>query len=169
MSSGEEATVSSAAPSLVIVRTYPAPVEALWALWTTAEGFTSWWGPQGFRVEVGALEARVGGLLRYEMIAASPEMVAAMKATGQPGSHSVDARFAECVLHERLVLKNTVDFLPGVPSYESTIEVDFIVLGGATRMTVTLHGMHNEAFTRMQLEGFLSQLSKLDARFGVAG
>jgi uncharacterized protein YndB with AHSA1/START domain len=159
----------STAAQMVIVRTYPARIEELWALWTTAEGFASWWGPQGFRVEVSIMEPRVGGLLRYEMIADAPAMVAAMRASGQPLSHGVDVRFAECDPHSRLVLKNTIDFLPGVPTYESTLAVDFVALGDSTCMTVTLHPMHNEAVTRMQLQGFTSQLGKLDLRYGVGG
>ena len=35
-----------------------AKVEELWELWTTKQGFESWWGPDGFRVKVHALEAR---------------------------------------------------------------------------------------------------------------
>ena len=64
---------------VVIERTYRASIEDVWALWTTKEGFESWWGPQGFRSEVHELDARVGGALRYDMIADTPEMVAAMK------------------------------------------------------------------------------------------
>ena len=58
---------------VVIERTYRARVEELWELWTTKEGFESWWGPEGFRVEVHALEARAGGALEYDMIADAPE------------------------------------------------------------------------------------------------
>jgi hypothetical protein len=43
--------------AVVIERTYRASVEALWAPWTTKAGFESWWGSEGFRVEVHALEA----------------------------------------------------------------------------------------------------------------
>jgi hypothetical protein len=32
-------------------------------------------------------------------------------------------------------------------------------------MVVTLDGMHNEELTKMQKEGFTSQLTKLDKRF----
>lgn len=32
----------STAKPIVVVRTYPASVEELWALWTTTEGFASW-------------------------------------------------------------------------------------------------------------------------------
>jgi uncharacterized protein YndB with AHSA1/START domain len=30
---------------LIVERTYRARPEELWALWTTKEGFESWWGP----------------------------------------------------------------------------------------------------------------------------
>ena len=33
-------------------------------------------------------------------------------------------------------------------------------------MVVTLDPMHNEQFTKMQSDGFTSQLSKLDKRYG---
>jgi hypothetical protein len=34
------------------------------------------------------------------------------------------------------------------------------------RMVVTLDPMHNEEFTKMATDGFTSQLSKLDKRYG---
>jgi hypothetical protein len=68
---------------VVIERTYRAQIEDVWDLWTTKAGFESWWGPQGFRVEVQTLDARVGGTLHYVMIADSPEMIAAMKQMGR--------------------------------------------------------------------------------------
>src|SRR5581483_11632459 len=42
-----------------------AEVQDLWELWTTKEGFESWWGPQGFRVQVHKLDLREGGELLY--------------------------------------------------------------------------------------------------------
>jgi uncharacterized protein YndB with AHSA1/START domain len=149
----------------VIERTYRARVEDVWALWTTKAGFESWWGPEGFRVEVHALEARVGGTLQYDMIADSPEMIAAMKEMGRPASHSTRSRFTEVKLRERLVLTNVIDFIPGVETYESDIAVDFSAVGDTVRMVVTLDGMHSDEFTKMQKEGFTSQLTKLDKRF----
>ena len=62
-----------------IERTYEADVEDVWALWTTKEGFEAWWGPEGFRVEVRALDLRVGGTLSYDMIADGAEQIAWMK------------------------------------------------------------------------------------------
>lgn len=151
--------------TLTIERRYRASIGDVWDLWTTKDGFESWWGPQGFRAEVSELDARVGGALRYEMIADTPEMIAAMKKMGQPPSHATSSRFSELKPRERLLITNVIDFIPGVASYESHIAVDFAVEGDHVRMVVTLDAMHSEEVTRMQEEGFTSQLTKLNARF----
>jgi uncharacterized protein YndB with AHSA1/START domain len=150
---------------IVIERTYRARIDDVWDLWTTKDGFESWWGPEGFRVEVQEIDARVGGALRYEMIAASPEMIAAMKQMGQPTSHPTRSTFTELVHHERLVLTNVLDFVPGVAPYESHIAADFSVRGDSVRMVITLDRLHDAEWTKRQQEGMTSQLSKLDARF----
>src|SRR3954466_6565030 len=95
---------------VVVERTYRARPEELWELWTTKEGFESWWGPVGFRVEVHALEARVGGALHYDMIADAPEQIAAMKRMGRPISHETRGRFAELRPHDRLAITHVIDF-----------------------------------------------------------
>ncbi|APR80805.1 Aha1 domain protein [Minicystis rosea] len=150
---------------VIIERTYRARVADVWDLWTTKDGFESWWGPQGFRADVEVIEPRAGGALRYEMVADTPEMIRAMKEQGQPTSHPTHATFTEVRAHERLVITNVIDFLPGVAPYESNIAVDFFVTGDRVRMVVTLDAMHSEQFTKMQEEGFTSQLTKLDGRF----
>jgi len=99
------------------------------------------------------------------MIAHSPEMIAAMKQMGRPVSHATRSRFSELLPHSRLVLTNVIDFLPGVATYESKIAVDFFSKGGSVHMVVTLDAMHSEEVTKMQQEGFTSQLTKLDQRF----
>jgi uncharacterized protein YndB with AHSA1/START domain len=159
---------AGAAPqaAVVIERLYRAPVEKLWALWTTKAGFESWWGPEGFRVEVHALEPREGGALDYDMIADSPEAIAGMKALGQPPSHGTRGTYAEFRPHERLTLVHVIDFIQGVEPYENLIEVDFSPAGDQARMVVTIHPHLDPHWTRMSVEGFTSQLSKLDRRFG---
>ena len=150
---------------VVIERVYRASLSEVWDLWTTKEGFESWWGPQGFRVEVHEIDARVGGLLRYDMIADTPEMIAAMKQIGRPAASPTRCRFGEVERHKRLVLTSHIDFFPGVTPYENSIAVDFSFSGGSVRMLVTLEKMHSEDFTNMQRDGFTSQLTKLDKRF----
>lgn len=163
--------LQNAAPqaAVVVERTYRASIEELWALWTTKAGFESWWGPEGFRVEVRTLEAREGGALEYDMIADAPEAIAAMKNTGQPLSHATRGRFAEFRPHRRLRLVHVIDFVPGSQPYESVIEVDFSAAGDQARMAVTLHPHLDPHWTKMSVMGFTSQLAKLDQRFGWAG
>ena len=151
---------------IVIERTYRARLEDVWDLWTTKQGFEAWWGPQGFRADVHVIEARVGGELRYDMVADTPEMIAAMKQMGRPASHPTHARFTELKPRERLVITNVIDFLPGVATYETKIAVDLSPLGDRVRMVVTLDPMHSEELSKMQEQGFTSQLTKLDTRFG---
>lgn len=153
--------------NLVIERTYKARVEELWELWTTKDGFESWWGPQGFRVEVKALEAKLGGLLHYDMIAHEPEVVEQMKKMGEPLSHETRGTFSEFKPHQRLALTHIIDFLPGVKPYDNTMVLELFPSGSSVRMVVTLTPMHDARFTQMQLEGFTSQLTKLDKRFQV--
>jgi uncharacterized protein YndB with AHSA1/START domain len=160
-------SVTSAPQAAVVVeRTYRASVEELWALWTTKAGFESWWGPEGFRVEVGRLEPRQGGALEYEMIADAPEAIAAMKAMGQPVSHGTRGTYSEFQPHDRLSLVHVIDFVPGSEPYESLIEVDFSAVGDQARMIVTIHPHLDPMWTKMSVEGFTSQLGKLDRRFG---
>ena len=153
--------------SLVIERTYRADVEELWALWTTKDGFESWWGPDQFRAEVHSIEARPGGALRYDMVADTPEAIAAMEQMGAPTSQPCRGSFTEFRPYERLVLTQLIDFLPGVDAYDSSMTVDFFPLAaGEVRMVVTLSQMHDAPTTAMQREGFTSQLAKLDRRYG---
>lgn len=155
-------------PKTVVERTYRARPEELWDLWTTKAGFESWWGPEGFRADVHTFEARKGGSLHYDMVADTPEMVAAMQKMGQPPSHETRGRFAEFRPYERLTLIHVIDFLPGIEPYESTIVVDFFPAGELVRMVVTLYPMHDAEFSLMQVQGFTSQLTKLDKRFASA-
>lgn len=150
---------------IVMERSYRARIEDVWDLWTTKQGFESWWGPQGFRADVHTLEARAGGALEYDMVADTPEMIAVMKQMGRPASHPTHSRFSELKLHERLVITSVIDFLPGVEPYEASITVDFSAASGTVRMVITLDPSHSEEFSRMTQEGFTSQLTKLDERF----
>jgi len=110
--------------STVIERIYRTGVKDLWRLWTTKEGFESWWGGEGSRVEVRTIEAREGGTLHYDMIAVEPADAATRHRLGLAASSSVRARFTKFIPYQRLTLTHVIDFVPGVKSYESTIAVN---------------------------------------------
>jgi uncharacterized protein YndB with AHSA1/START domain len=52
-----------------IERTFTAPPETIWKLWTQPEQFASWYGPEGTTVPFAEMDVRVGGsrLLCMEM------------------------------------------------------------------------------------------------------
>jgi hypothetical protein len=78
-------------------RTYGAPPELIWELWTTAVGLDQWFAPDGFESRVTELELRPGGRLRYSMTATAPEQVAFMVDTGNPLSIEVTKTFTEVI------------------------------------------------------------------------
>jgi uncharacterized protein YndB with AHSA1/START domain len=147
--------------TITIEKTLSAPVEDVWELLTTADGIESWWGPEGFRVEVRKLELRPGGAFHYDMIASAPEQIAFMEKAGMPLSTPTRASFTEVTPTRRLAFTHVVDFVPGVEAYESATTVELIARGGDTHLVVTLAAMHEEQWTKMAVKGWESQLGKL--------
>jgi uncharacterized protein YndB with AHSA1/START domain len=153
----------AARPQIKLERTYEASVEDLWFLWTTKEGLESWWGPEGFRIEVRELDLRVGGTLFYDMIADAPEQIEYMKQAGFPISHETRSIFTEIVPNKRLAVRSIIDFLPGVEPYETNAVVEFSPSGKSVRMVITLDKMHSDEWTKLATMGWESQLTKLPA------
>ena len=151
-----------AGPSPIrLERTYDATVEDLWDLWTTKDGLESWWGPEGFRVEVHTLDLRVGGELFYDMIADGAEQIEYMKKSGMGTSHATRGTFVEVEPLRRLKVLYTIDFLPGVKPYANNVLVEFFSEGRAVRMVITVDPHRDEKWTRLAAEGWESQLTKL--------
>jgi uncharacterized protein YndB with AHSA1/START domain len=154
--------VSRAEPAqLELVREYSAPVEELWALWTTREGIESWWGPDGFKVKVTALDLRNGGEMRYTMTASAPEQVEFMRQSELPLSTEVLVTYAEVRQCELLAYETLADFIPGVEPYAvaSTVQFQRVLLG--SRMTVRFDRMHDGPWTQRARLGRESELAKL--------
>jgi uncharacterized protein YndB with AHSA1/START domain len=142
-------------------RRYEAAVEDLWFLWTTKEGFESWWGPEGFRVEVRKLDLRVGGELVYDMIAAAPEQIEFLKKANMPTSHGTRGTFVEVVPHQRLEICHLIDFIPGLRPYENRTRVEFSPEGRNVRMVITTEEHPDKEWTLRATQGWESQLTKL--------
>ena len=147
--------------AIVIERSYQASARELWELWTTKDGFESWWGPEGFRVQVHVIEPRVGGALDYDMIADGAEQIAWMKKEGMPLSHGTRGTFTLVEPYARLRLTHIIDFLPDIPPYENNILVELVPAGSEVRMIVRIDPHVDETWTQRSVEGFTSQLTKL--------
>src|SRR5262245_64322358 len=87
-----------------------ASIDEVWELWTTKAGIESWWGPDGFRVEVQTIDLRPGGLLLYSMIADTAETIELMKRQRMPSSHEARITFREIVPLRRLAYTHLADF-----------------------------------------------------------
>lgn len=144
-------------------RTYDGPVDDLWDLWTTKDGFEAWWGPEGFRVEVSKIEPRVGGSLDYDMIAIAADEVAHMKKEGWATRHSTHGVFVEFEPKRRLKIRHRIDFIPNLEPYDNHMLVEFIPEGTKVRMRVEIEPHRDEQWTRASAQGFESQLTKVQA------
>jgi uncharacterized protein YndB with AHSA1/START domain len=146
---------------IVLERIYPARAEDVWALWTTAAGIESWWGPDGFAVTVHALDLRPGGELRYAMTAVAPEMVAFMAQQGMPTTTEAHLTYTEVVPHRRLAYRHATTFVPGVAPYDVGHLVEIAELADGVRMTLTIDRMHDAVWTERAVAGWKSELDKL--------
>ncbi|HEV2479404.1 MAG TPA: SRPBCC domain-containing protein [Puia sp.] len=59
------------ATNIEVSRTFDAPVEAVWALWTDPELIKGWWGPDRFTCPLVRLDLREGGVSLVSMKAAA--------------------------------------------------------------------------------------------------
>ena len=156
-------SASAARQPIRFERTYDTPVEDLWDLWTTKEGFESWWGPEGFRVDVHTIDPRVGGELFYDMVATGPAQIEYMRKAGWATSHETRGTFVEIQPLRRLKIRHMIDFIPGLEPYENNMLVEFVSESRGVRMVITVDPHLDEEWTRRAAAGLESQLTKLPA------
>lgn len=159
----------TAARRITLARTLRATVADLWELWTTKEGFESWWGPDGFRTEVRKLEVEVGGETVYAMTAVGADQIDFLRKAGMPLITEDRLTLTELVPERRLAYTHLIDFLPGVAPYRVALEVDFAAVPEGARMVVAMEVMHDDRMTRLAVMGMESQLGRLEVRFRRAG
>lgn len=145
---------TTATDSVMIERTFDAPIDLVWELWTQAEHFKNWYGPQGFNLPVVEMDATVGGKRLFCM--ASPDGSMKMWFSGE---------YKEVSPTNRLVYTESMSDEEGNPLPASehnpgTTEVTVLLedLGGSTKMTMTHAGVPagspgeagwQQAFTKM--------------------
>ncbi|WP_196258825.1 SRPBCC family protein [Pelagibacterium limicola] len=143
-------------------RVYDAPIEDVWALWTTKEGLEEWFAPEGMRFEVLTLDLRVGGAFDHVMTAVGAEQVAYLASLERPLSVWVSGRFLEIERHRKLRIRFDMDFVPGVEPYPYDMMVEFHAEAGQVRMVLTSDRHPDPEMTRGAVIGFTSQLQRFD-------
>ena len=153
--------IQRARRKVTLERTFNATIEEVWELWTTKEGIESWWGPEGFVVNVRKLDLRPGGELAYAMTATAPEQIEFLKKAGMPLTTETRLTYTEIVPERWLAYTTLADFIPGVRPYEVATTVELAASPQGVKMVLTFDAMHDEHWTQMAVRGRESELGKL--------
>lgn len=142
-------------PDLTFVRTFDAPRELVFRVWTDPEHVKQWWGPHGYTNPVSIVEPHVGG--RHKVHMKGPDGVE-LPAGGE---------FREVVPPSRLVFTSTALDDNGNLLLEALNTVTFMEKNGKTEMTlhaklIFLAPGMEEAAKGME-EGWSQSLEKLAA------
>lgn len=130
--------------AVMIERTLDSPVALIWRMWTEAEHFKAWYGPDGASIPVADMDVRVGGKRLVCMTMETPNGPMKMWFTGE---------YREVVPNQRLVYTESMSdedgnvMSPsdmGMPEgHPDTTEVIVQLedLGGQTKMVMTHVGV----------------------------
>jgi uncharacterized protein YndB with AHSA1/START domain len=126
--------------AVVIERSFDAPVDRIWQLWTDPEQFKAWYGPDGVTIPVATMDVRVGGTRLLCMEMQTPAGPRQMWFAGE---------YLEVAVYERLVYteymsdQNGKVLSPSDLGHPTTTEVrvELTDLGGRTKMVMTHLGV----------------------------
>jgi uncharacterized protein YndB with AHSA1/START domain len=130
--------------AVVIERSFDAPVDLIWQMWTDPEHFKAWYGPEGATIPVAKMDVRVGGARLVCMEVQTPNGPMQMWFTGE---------YSEVVENERLVYTESMSdengnvLSPsdmGMPEGHPTtteVTVELEDVGGRTKMVMTHAGI----------------------------
>ena len=147
-----------------IERTFAAPIDLIWAMWTEAEHFANWYGPMGAKIPKADMDVRVGGHRHIAMEMETPEGPMQMFFVGE---------YHEVVPKTRLVYtENMADAdgnamtaeqmgMPAGAPMETSIVVELEDLGARTKMTLTHLGVPADSPGG---RGWAMAIDKLEAR-----
>jgi uncharacterized protein YndB with AHSA1/START domain len=114
---------------IVITRTFDAPRELVWKMWTRSEHLKHWWGPKDWTLPISEMDFRAGGSWFYCM-------------QGPDGNQSCGkSYYMEVEEPRRIVLRDIFvdpagNALEGMPEAQTTME--FIEQNGKTTVTSTV-------------------------------
>lgn len=127
-----------------IERTFDAPIDVVWAMWTEPAHFANWYGPMGATIPTADLDVRVGGRRHIGMEMATPDGTMQMFFIGEyreidPKTHLVYTE-AMADADGNPMLPEQMGMPAGTPM-ETSVIVDLVELDGRTKMTMTHRGV----------------------------
>jgi uncharacterized protein YndB with AHSA1/START domain len=145
--------------AVVVERTFDAPVNLIWQMWTQPEHFKQWYGPKGFTVPFADMDVRVGG--KRLICLASPNGSRKMWFTGEYREVTPNKRlvYTDSMAdeHGNVLSPAAMGMAEGHPETTEVI-VQLEDLGGRTKMVMTHAGVPadsggaggwEQAFTKM--------------------
>ncbi|MBI4884271.1 MAG: SRPBCC domain-containing protein [Actinobacteria bacterium] len=138
----------SSQEALTIQRSFDAPVDLIWKMWTDPEHFAAWYGPTGAKIPVAKLDVRVGGRRLVAMEMQTPGGMMQMWFTGE---------YLEVVANERLVYTESMSDengnvlspadmgMPAGHPATTEVRVELAATGGGTKMVLTHVGIPGDS------------------------
>lgn len=132
--------------SLHLRRTVAAPPERVFRAWTEPKMIEQWFKPMGLRTTVTALELRVGGAYRFDLM------------SDDGASSYIAGHYVEIAPPERLAFT----WMSKATNDEQTlVTVEFLARGGMTEIVLTHDRLADETLILMHKTGWESCLDLL--------
>jgi len=147
-----------------IERTFDAPIDLIWSMWTEAEHYANWYGPMGAKIPTAEMDVVVGGRRHIGMEMETPNGPMQMFFVGE---------YREVTPKTRLVYTESMGDaegnamtaeqmgMPAGASMETSVVVELEDLGGQTKMVMTHHGVPADSPGG---QGWNMAIEKLEAR-----
>ena len=131
---------------LLLSRTFDAPRELVFKVWTDPHHLAQWWGPHGCKTTVYEMDVRPGGRWHYSMHAPDGN------------DYPFDGVYVDVVAPERLVFEGTI---MGSPDQRVWAEVTFVAREDKTEVIVHQLFSFESAATRGARMGWTQQMERL--------
>ncbi|MDB5276507.1 MAG: hypothetical protein JWR61_1462 [Ferruginibacter sp.] len=160
------------AKQIEVTRTFNAPVEMVWQLWTEPQLVKRWWGPKHFTAPVAKIDFREGG-----------KSIVSMQAPPEMGGQV----FYSAWLYVKIIPLQSIEFIqslsdeagnkitptqvgmpPDFPAYIQTIVTFRLVDNNQTEMTVTEYAEFSSIsnFAQIGLEQSLDKMVDIFSKKG---
>ena len=139
---------ASSPPALVIKRTFDAPRDLVWKVWSDPDLAKNWWGPNGFTLPFVEMDQRPGGKWRAHMVSMDGRDF---------WQHGV---YREIVPPEKTVYTFIWD---SEPDQEMLVTVLFAPRGNKTEMTFKQEGFKSVADKDGHEDGWNQTFDRLSA------
>jgi uncharacterized protein YndB with AHSA1/START domain len=154
----------TATKDLHIERTFDAPIDLIWAMWTEPEHFANWYGPVGAKIPKADMDVRVGGRRHITMAMETPRGPMQMFFVGEYREVNPKTRivYTESMADAdgNLMTAEQMGMPPGA-HMETSIVVELEDLGEQTKMIMTHIGIPADS---PGAQGWAMAIDKLETR-----